>query len=128
MRAETVRKALWVWESPVTGNAVVVMRELAAGAPGPRVVLVGDLDMGETYLVRLDDLRRRFRPAEPEDFEFSWTMDCDEEVRVAVEDPEWYRVHELERDGSDPYVRTVRVEVTPVDRPDWLTVDDAVDS
>lgn len=81
---EVLKKCLHIWESPLNGNAVVILQR----DKRPGRVLVGDLDMGEQYTVRLEELEVKLRTAEEADFGFSWTCDAESDIVNAVMDAE----------------------------------------
>lgn len=81
---EVLQKCLHIWESPLNGNAIVILKR----DQRPGRVLVGDLDMGEQYTVRVDELETKLRTSEEADFGFSWTCDPDTDIMNAVMDAE----------------------------------------
>lgn len=87
---EVLKKCLNIWESPLNGNAIVI---LGRSKKSPAYVRVGDLDMGENYMVALDDLKVKLRESEPSDFGFSWTCEVEPDIQDAVEDAECERLN-----------------------------------
>lgn len=73
---EALRKSKYVWESPETRNASIILQQVGRGT-----VLICDLDMGENYVVKLSDLKHKVRVAEESDFDYSWCYGkADEEI------------------------------------------------
>ncbi len=87
---ETLKKCLKVWDSPLTGNAVVILKETSVKESKHVRVLVGDLDMGESYEVYLGELKVEIRDAEEADYGYSWTSDHDEDIAEAVVNQETF--------------------------------------
>jgi hypothetical protein len=84
---EVLVKALHVWESPLTGNAAVILHR----TKDPKVVIIGDLDMGEEQRVTLSSLQRSIRGAEEADFGYGWMSEPDFDILDTVEGAEWRR-------------------------------------
>lgn len=80
MSIESIKKAKHVWTSPLTGNAVVILADSLPSPRGQIRVVIGDLDMGERFVVQLSDLKHQIRTADESDFYYSWTCDHDEDI------------------------------------------------
>lgn len=68
------KHALKIFESPRTGNACHVISFPRSDG----LVVVNDLDMGTLYPIDPKKIKRqeKIRDVEPEDFQFSWVIDC----------------------------------------------------
>jgi hypothetical protein len=84
-REDFLKKAMMVWESPLNGNAVVLLHA-ARDFRSARAVVVADLDSGEVYLVDLSELKVAVRKSEASDYGFSFSADHDPEILSMIED------------------------------------------
>ncbi len=88
--AKLLEMARWVWRVPISGiwpgNTCVILD--SSHMPGDKTwCRVGDLDGGLEYQVRIDELVEKVRPAEADDYGYSWT--CDATIDILNQAKAW---------------------------------------